>query len=84
MRQNHATIGTAMELSENSRLSPYEFDLTAESVQTFYTYGQPFAASLPCSGILFVPVVGLEPLNGLAAGGDGTVDAPRMMLPPPR
>jgi hypothetical protein len=63
-----------MELTENNRLSPYEFDLTAESVPTFHTYGQPFSASLRCSGTAVVPAVGVEQPTEL---GD-VLEAPRI------
>jgi hypothetical protein len=76
MNPHRAIMGTTMDLSEKNRLSPYEFDLTAESAQVFYTYGQPFSAALPDSGMVSVPVVGLERPEALRPGVGGVLQAP--------
>jgi hypothetical protein len=49
MTPNHETIGTVLRSTENNRLSPHEFEQTAEPSQMFYTYGQTIQGSLPSS-----------------------------------
>jgi hypothetical protein len=46
MSQNCEIMGLGMTSTANNRLSPYEFELTAEGSQAIYTYGQPHAASV--------------------------------------